>query len=149
MTAIARGKTAINRKDASVPTKWAEEHGYIGSVVYDWGCGHGKDAEWLQEQKSPEERCVICHDPEHFPQPSATIQGTPQRLTQPRWEDPTRAHIAPPLSIRSAPPCRPTTASTTEIVSRNQLLNRSQSPPVSNSQFQIFNLQFSIFNLSY
>jgi 2-polyprenyl-3-methyl-5-hydroxy-6-metoxy-1,4-benzoquinol methylase len=48
-------KTAISRTTASAPTKWlAKEHRLLGKVL-DWGCGRGKDVEWLREASIPAE----------------------------------------------------------------------------------------------
>jgi len=63
MTTIAREKTAINRSKVSAPTKWAEENDHLGKRVYDWGCGKGKDSDWMTEQG----HTVFPHDPFHFP----------------------------------------------------------------------------------
>jgi DNA phosphorothioation-associated putative methyltransferase len=56
---IRREKTAANRKNASAPTRWAFKQGLIRSVVFDWGCGKGKDSSWLKEQGME----VISYDP--------------------------------------------------------------------------------------
>jgi DNA phosphorothioation-associated putative methyltransferase len=63
---IQRHKTAIKRNKASVPTRWAFEQGYLApeSTVYDWGCGKGKDSEWLAERGL----YVISYDPFHAPE---------------------------------------------------------------------------------
>jgi len=63
---IERHKTAISRSNVNVPTRWAFDQGVITSKsnVYDWGCGKGKDSEWLKEQGCD----VISHDPFHAPE---------------------------------------------------------------------------------
>lgn len=45
---IHRERTAMSRKSASAPTKWAYENSFINPVVFDWGCGKGQDSKWLQ-----------------------------------------------------------------------------------------------------
>jgi len=63
---IQRHKTAISRAKVSVPTKWAFLQGIVksGSRVYDWGCGKGKDSEWLKEQG-----CIVTsYDPFYAPE---------------------------------------------------------------------------------
>jgi DNA phosphorothioation-associated putative methyltransferase len=51
-TAIPRHKTAIRRGDLSRPVKCALADGLIDAAVsvFDYGCGHGRDVELLQEQ---------------------------------------------------------------------------------------------------
>jgi len=63
MTTIARERTAISRSKVSAPTKWAEENGHLGKRVYDWGCGKGKDSDWMTKK----DHTVFPHDPFHFP----------------------------------------------------------------------------------
>jgi DNA phosphorothioation-associated putative methyltransferase len=70
MSEFNREKTAIARTEPSAPAKWAYENGFFGELVpdeepfiYDWGCGKGKDAEWLQDLGYT----VAAYDPNHFP----------------------------------------------------------------------------------
>jgi ubiquinone/menaquinone biosynthesis C-methylase UbiE len=48
-------KTAISRKTASAPTKWLGKERRLLGKVLDWGCGKGKDVEWLREASIPAE----------------------------------------------------------------------------------------------
>ncbi|MEM2146574.1 MAG: methyltransferase domain-containing protein [Candidatus Jordarchaeaceae archaeon] len=41
-------KTAIHRRKASLPLKIVLERGLIKGNVFDWGCGYGKDVEYLK-----------------------------------------------------------------------------------------------------
>jgi DNA phosphorothioation-associated putative methyltransferase len=63
---IQRHKTAIARPKVSVPTKWAFNQGVVDSTsnVFDWGCGKGKDSEWLKEQGCN----VTSYDPFYAPE---------------------------------------------------------------------------------
>lgn len=56
---IRRERTAIKRKKPSAPVIWAYENGNIDSVVFDWGCGKGKDSEYLTKEGFE----VISYDP--------------------------------------------------------------------------------------
>jgi len=64
MNAIKPHNTAIKRNKMSVPTKWAKDQGIIQKRVYDWGCGRGDDAKFLQGFGFD----VIAYDPFHFPE---------------------------------------------------------------------------------
>lgn len=63
---ILRHKTAISRNKASTPTKLVFEKGYIepGTIVFDWGCGKGKDDEWIASKGYN----VIGFDPFYAPE---------------------------------------------------------------------------------
>jgi DNA phosphorothioation-associated putative methyltransferase len=50
MSEMRRERTASNRKSVSAPTRWAHKQGLIRPIAFDWGCGRGKDAKWLQDQ---------------------------------------------------------------------------------------------------
>ena len=61
-------KTAIARTTASAPTKWlAREHRLLGSIL-DYGCGRGKDVEWLKEAG----KMVVGYDPFYFSKSTIT-----------------------------------------------------------------------------
>jgi len=40
-------KTAIQRKQVSVPARWLEKHGLLNGRILDYGCGQGYDCTWL------------------------------------------------------------------------------------------------------
>lgn len=60
---VSRELTAMSTKEPSSPTKWAYSRGYITSVVYDWGCGRGRDSNWLKKMDVD----VISFDPYYAP----------------------------------------------------------------------------------
>ena len=60
---IKREATAISRTNISVPTRMAIEKKFVKSVVYDWGCGKGKDTQLLNDMGIP----TIGYDPHYFP----------------------------------------------------------------------------------
>ncbi len=63
------GRTAITRNKASVPARALVEGGWLdpGDAVYDWGCGKGKDLEYLRENGFVCGGYDVAHRP--FPQP--------------------------------------------------------------------------------
>lgn len=52
-------RTAIRRKDISLPTKFLVKENLIKGMVLDYGCGYGFDADSLGFEK---------YDPRFFPQ---------------------------------------------------------------------------------
>ena len=62
---IDRKRTAISRSMPSAPTRWACDNGYIpkGSVVFDYGCGKGRDMEYLNSVGC----AATGYDPHYFP----------------------------------------------------------------------------------
>ena len=63
---IKRESTAMHTTRASYPTRWAEEKNLIKSNVMDWGCGKGRDSNWLESLNYN----VISYDPFFKPNPS-------------------------------------------------------------------------------
>jgi DNA phosphorothioation-associated putative methyltransferase len=59
----ASSKTAITRSKASVPTRILEDEGLLVGRILDFGCGKGKDTEWLRSLGYD----VECYDPNFFP----------------------------------------------------------------------------------
>jgi DNA phosphorothioation-associated putative methyltransferase len=60
---IKREATAMSTKAPSGPTIWAYRKGYIKPVIFDWGCGRGRDSNWLRSQDLE----VISYDPFYKP----------------------------------------------------------------------------------
>jgi len=54
------------RTRPSAPTRWAFENGFVVPIVLDWGCGKGRDSEWLQSLGID----VVSYDPFYRPHPS-------------------------------------------------------------------------------
>ncbi len=63
---IKRESTAMHTQRASFPTRWAEEKNIIKSIVMDWGCGRGRDSNWLISLNYD----VFSYDPYFKPNPS-------------------------------------------------------------------------------
>jgi len=63
---IKRETTAMHIQRASFPTRWAEEKKIIKSTVVDWGCGRGRDTNWLISLNYD----VLSYDPFFKPSPS-------------------------------------------------------------------------------
>lgn len=63
---VRRERTAKSGHKPSFPTRWAFQKGYIQPVVFDWGCGRGRDTIWLESQGIE----TIGYDPFYKPEPS-------------------------------------------------------------------------------
>lgn len=62
---IKREATAMSASKPSAPTQWAFHRGLIIPVVFDWGCGKGRDSKWLNSLNIG----VISYDPFYKPEP--------------------------------------------------------------------------------
>ena len=67
--------TAIARKNPSAPMKWLCANNHIVGDILDYGCGRGKDVEWLNsmaDKHKLEGKRVVGYDPYYAPN---TIQN--------------------------------------------------------------------------
>lgn len=63
---IQREATAIKSTRPSAPTLLAHSKGMIQSTVLDWGCGKGRDSQWLRSMGYE----TISYDPFYKPEPN-------------------------------------------------------------------------------